>query len=76
MTTGRNEFPIRLDEKAIKAILLKAEDSEIVAAALRALHSVMDATPETYRTVTLLIAFQEFLKERRVDPGFQVSLHE
>ncbi len=73
MIHGISEFPVRLDERALAEIAGKCADNEIYVRVNMILPRVSSAEHLSLRsTVATLLALQDYLKERRVDPGFQV----
>lgn len=75
MKDGRNEFPVRLDEKALIEIANRANDNTMFISAMHTLPVQQDGG-ELSRTYRTLSAFHSYLLERRVDPGFQVVIGE
>jgi hypothetical protein len=73
VSAGRNEFPVRLDIKALAEIAAKCSDNDVFVRVNHILPRVTTADQLALRNATaVLIALQEYLKERHVDPGFQV----
>jgi hypothetical protein len=74
--TSPNEFPVRLDERALNEIANKSSDNDVYVRVNQIMPSVSADQLGIRATLATLIALQEYLKERRVDPGFQVVLGE
>ena len=73
MIHGINEFPIRLDETALREIAGKSTDNEVYVRVNMILPRVSSQEHISLRnTLSTLIALQDYMKSRRVDPGFQV----
>jgi len=77
VTNGKNEFPVRLDERALTEIAAKATDNDVYVRVNQVIPRAASADQIGMRgAISVLIALQDYLKDRRVDPGFQVVIGE
>lgn len=73
--SGSNEFPVRLDERALVEIATKSNDNDIYVRVNQILPRVSSGDQFATRSaIATLLALQEYLKDRNVDPGFQVVI--
>lgn len=72
---SRNEFPVRLDVKAINEITNKKKEMRHLDDAYFTF-MVNNGVNDNLVTLQFLRAFHQYLVERRIDPGFQVVLGE
>lgn len=72
MNTGKNEFPLKLrinDVVAITDMTANVSQVELVQEAVEA-----GASIEAIRTIEVLLALKQFMRERHCDSGFEVEL--
>jgi hypothetical protein len=70
--SGQNEFKLRIGVADVVSITNRAADNTSVQLIQNAITS--GASLEDLRTIEVLNALSDFMKERRCEPGFELEL--